>query len=199
MNKTEYYANAADKAKEVMDGVNKGTYDHSLLSEWKDVFSYGKNHHNETLLGIDYNYNLSGWKEWDSQLSSCHQSGKLWSGWGDFLAERRYWKNFPDGPRKDAVYSKQILLNNGVLVDWWATTDGKPYNGTNAVFADYRPMFVAFTVNKDPVTGLPASAAFDYTKPICGGMGINKRHQLNSGSSLVCRICGTRRKGSQLG
>lgn len=85
---------------------------------------------------------------------------------GGFLAERRYWKNFPDGPRKDAVYSKQILLNNGVLVDWWATTDGKPYNGTNAVFADYRPMFVAFTVNKDPVTGLPASAAFDYTKPI---------------------------------
>lgn len=42
LNKTEYYANAADKAKEVMDGVNKGTYDHSLLSEWKDVFSYGK-------------------------------------------------------------------------------------------------------------------------------------------------------------
>lgn len=87
-------------------------------------------------------------------------------------------ENFPDGPRKDAVYSKQILLNNGVLVDWWATTDGKPYNGTNAVFADYRPMFVAFTVNKDPVTGLPASAAFDYTKPIWGGMCINKRHQL---------------------
>lgn len=178
LNKTEYYANAADKAKEVMDGVNKGTYDHSLLSEWKDVFSYGKNHHNETLLGIDYNSNFGGWQEWDSQLSSCHQSGKLWSGWGDFLAERRYWKNFPDGPRKDAVYSKQILLNNGVLVDWWATTDGKPYNGTNAVFADYRPMFVAFTVNKDPVTGLPASAAFDYTKPIWGGMCINKRHQL---------------------
>ncbi len=49
LNKTEYYANAADKAKEVMDGVNKGTYDHSLLSEWKDVFSYGKNHHNEYL------------------------------------------------------------------------------------------------------------------------------------------------------
>ena len=54
LNKTEYYANAADKAKEVMDGVNKGTYDHSLLSEWKDVFSYGKNHHNETLLGMGF-------------------------------------------------------------------------------------------------------------------------------------------------
>ena len=68
-----------DKAKEVMDGVNKGTYDHSLLSEWKDVFSYGKNHHNETLLGIDYNSNFGGWQEWDSQLSSCHQSGKFFN------------------------------------------------------------------------------------------------------------------------
>lgn len=178
MNKTEYYANAADKAKEVMDGVNKGTYDHSLLSEWKDVFSYGKNHHNETLLGIDYNskfWRLAGMGFTTFILSSIRKTLE-WL--GGFFGRAPLLENFPDGPRKDAVYSKQILLNNGVLVDWWATTDGKPYNGTNAVFADYRPMFVAFTVNKDPVTGLPASAAFDYTKPIWGGMCINKRHQL---------------------
>lgn len=178
LNQNEYYAKAADKAKEVIDGVNNGMYDHALLPDWGDVFSYGKNHHNETLLGIDYNSNLGGWSEGDSQLSSCHQSGKLWSGWGDFLAERRYWKNYPEGPRKDAVYSKRILLNNEVAVDWWATTDGKPYNGNNAVFSDYRPMFVAFSVNKDKATGLPVEAAFDYTQPIWGGMCINKRHQL---------------------
>ena len=89
MEPTNGIAYLADKAKEVMDGVNKGTYDHSLLSEWKDVFSYGKNHHNETLLGIDYNSNFGGWQEWDSQLSSCHQSGKLWSGWGHFFALNR--------------------------------------------------------------------------------------------------------------
>ncbi len=177
LNKTELYATAATKAKEVIDGVNSGKYPHGLLADYADVYSYGNNQHFETLLGIDYNSIPGGWSEGDSQLSSCHQSGKLWSGWGDFLAERRYWKNFPDGPRKDATYSKQILLNNKVPVDWWATTDGEAYNGKNAAAPDFRPMFVAFSVNKD-ASGAPVAAPFDYTKPVWGGMCINKRHHL---------------------
>lgn len=185
LNKTEYYATAATKAKEVIDGVNNGTYDQGLLPNWEDVFSYGMNHHHETLLGIDYNSNLGGWSEGDSQLSSCHQSGKLWSGWGDFLAERRYWAHYPDGPRKDAVYSKQILLNDEIPVDWWATTDGEAYNGENAAAPDFRPMFIAFSVNKD-ANGSPVSAAFDYTQPVWGGMCINKRHQLIRYSEVLC-------------
>lgn len=185
LNKTEYYAQAATKAKEVIDGVNNGTYDHGMLSNWADIFSYGNNHHFETLLGIDFNATPGGWSDGDSQFSSCHQSGKLWSGWGDFLPERRYWKKFPDGPRKDAVYSKQILLNNGVPVDWWATTDGKAYNGSNNAVPDYRPMFVAFSVNKDDA-GQPIAAPFDYTKPVWGGMCINKRHQLIRYSEVLC-------------
>ncbi|MDE5761708.1 MAG: RagB/SusD family nutrient uptake outer membrane protein, partial [Bacteroides sp.] len=128
LNKTEMYVQAAAKAKEVIDGVNNGTYPHGLLDAYEEVFSYGNNHHFETLLGIDYNATPGGWSGYDSQLSSCHQSGKL-NGWGDFLAERRYWKNYPDGPRKDAVYAKMIRLNNGEVVDWWATTDGEAYNG----------------------------------------------------------------------
>lgn len=176
MNKAEYYAKAADKAKEVID--NSGTYGLSLLDEWANVYSYGMNHHNETLLGIDYNSTTGGWSDGDSQLSSCHQLGSLF-GWGDFLAERRYWKNYPDGPRKDAVFAKQILLADGkTLVDWWATTDGKPYDGTNAVISEYRPMYVALTVNKEPGTGLPALSSYDRSKPFWGGMCINKRHQL---------------------
>ncbi|MGV8828757.1 MAG: RagB/SusD family nutrient uptake outer membrane protein [Breznakibacter sp.] len=177
LNKTEYYATAADKAKEVID--NSGTYGLSLLDEWANVYSYGMNHHNETLLGIDYNSTTGGWGDGDSQLSSCHQFGSLSGGWGDFLAERRYWKNYPNGPRKDAVFAKQILLADGkTLVDWWATTDGKPYDGTNAVINEYRPMYVALTVNKEPATGLPALSSYDCSKPFWGGMCINKRHQL---------------------
>lgn len=181
LNKSEYYTQAATKAKEVIDGVRSGTYDHALLSDWDNVYSYGMNHHNETLLGIDYNAKTGGWSGWDSQFSSCHQLGSL-GGWGDFLAERRYWKNYPDGPRKDAVYAKQLLLADGTtLVDWWATTDGEPYNGENAVVSDYRPMFVAFTVNAGPAT-----APYDYTQPFWGGMCINKRHQLIRYSEVLC-------------
>jgi starch-binding outer membrane protein, SusD/RagB family len=184
MKKTEYYAQAAAKAKEVIDGVNSGKYPHSLLADWNEVFSYGNNHHNEALLGIDYNSTAGGWSDGDSQLSSCHQSGKL-QGWGDFLAERYYWANYPDGPRKDAVYAKTLHTGEGNDVDWWATTDGQPYNGSNAVCADYRPMFVAFTVNKAD-DGTPLAAAYDCTKPFWSGMCINKRHQLIRYSEVIC-------------
>ncbi|MDO4163852.1 MAG: RagB/SusD family nutrient uptake outer membrane protein [Bacteroides sp.] len=171
LNQTSYYTTAAAKAKEVIDGVNNGTYDQALRDDWDDVYSYALNHHNETLLGIDYNSTVGGWSDGDSQFSSCHQLNTL-SGWGDFLPERRYWKNYPDGPRKDAVFAKQLLLADGVtLVDWWATTDGQPYDGSNAVVGDYRPMYVSFTVNTD-------LGAYDYTKPFWTGMCINKRHQL---------------------
>lgn len=183
LNKTEMYAQAASKAKEVIDGVNNGTYPHGLLNAYEEVYSYGNNHHFETLLGIDYNSTPGGWSEGDSQLSSCHQSGKLGGGWGDFLAERRYWKNFPDGPRKDAVYAKQIRLNSGEIVDWWATTDGEAYNGTNNAVPDFRPIFIAFSVNDD---NGPAAAPYDYTKPFWSGMCLNKRHQLIRYSEVLC-------------
>ena len=172
LNKTEYYAEAAKKAKEVIDGVNNGTYNHGLLEKWEDVYSYGNNHHFETLLGIDYNTTTGGWSDYDSQFSSCHQLAGL-KGWGDFIPERKFWLNYPDGPRKDAVFAKQLLTSQGVLVDWWATQDGEPYNGQNAVVSDYRPMYVSFTVNDGP-----AAAPYDYTKPFWEGMCINKRHQL---------------------
>ena len=182
LNKTEYYAKAAAKAKEVIDGVNAGKYNQKLLSDWSQVYSYGNNHHPETLLGIDYNDTPGGWNSYDSQLSSCQQLGSL-QGWGDFLPERRYWAEYPAGPRKDAIFAKQLLLNDGkTLVDWWATKDGEPYKVTtgtdgkvvsNSVIAEYRPMYVEFTINDGP-----SKAPYDYTKPFWGGMCINKRHQL---------------------
>lgn len=177
LNKTAMYAEAAAKAKEVIDGVESKKYDQALLPEWKDVYNFGKNHNNETLLGMDYNSTPGGWSDGDSQFASCHQSGKLWGGWGDFLAERRFWKDFPAGPRKNAVYSERILLSNKVAVDWWATNDGEAYNGKNNVVPDFRPMFIGFSLNKD-ASGKPVAAPFDYNLPVWDGMCINKRHQV---------------------
>ena len=188
LNKTENYALAAAKAKEVIDGVEAGTYDQALWADWNKVYSYGMNHHNETILGIDYNSTPGGWSNQDSQISSCHQFTTINGGWGDFLAERHFWKNFPDGARKDAVYAKQIYVS-GNTVDWWATTDGEAYTKnedgtTNAVISDFRPMFVGFTVNDN--VGSPAVADYDYTKPFWGGMCVNKRHQLIRYSEVLC-------------
>lgn len=183
MKKTEYYGMAADKAKEVVDGVNSGRYPNGLLADWADVYSYGNNFSREAIVGITYRMQTGGWSNFDSQLTSCHQIGSL-SGWGDFLAERKFWATFPDGPRKDYVYAKKMLTGNGVCVDWWATEDGQPYDGTNAVVSEYRPMFVAYTLNAGE--GAPAAAPYDYTKPFWTGMCAGKTHQVIRYSEVIC-------------
>ena len=72
-----------------MDGVNKGAYDPLCFLNGRMFSLMVKTIIMRRSLGIDYNSNFGGWQEWDSQLSSCHQSGKLWvAGW--VLAERRY-------------------------------------------------------------------------------------------------------------
>ena len=182
MNKTEYYATAADKAKEVVDGVKSGKYPHGLCSSWADVYSYGNNFSKECILGIVYKSQPGGWSNNDSQFTSCHQLGSL-GGWGDFLAERYFWSLFPDGPRKDYVYAKKLRsAYNNTLVDWWATTDGLPYNGktgeeSNAVVSEYRPMFVAFTVNAGEGNS-PLAQPYDPALPFWGNMCLNKTHQI---------------------
>ena len=52
---TEYYKLAAEQAKSVID--NNGSYGFILNPEWKDVYSYGEDNHNECILGIYYNAN----------------------------------------------------------------------------------------------------------------------------------------------
>lgn len=164
-----YYAKAAAKAKEVIDGVNSGRYQHVMDPEWKNVYSYGNNYNKETVLGI----NFSATKDWstDSELSSCCFFESL-GGWGDAWGEIKFWKNFPEGPRKAAVYDPQIRLKDGTLVDWWAlNTDG------SAVVPERHPMFSVFTLNAD-ANNKEVAAPYDYTKPPYMGMCTDTRHQL---------------------
>lgn len=188
LNKSEYYAKAADKAEEVIKAVNSNG-SQTLLSDWNNVYAYGLTN-NEDILSIFYNSSYGSWGWDDSQLTSCHVMQSMPGGWGDFLAERRFWANYPDGPRKDAVYSKTLRTNNGNNVDWWATVDGKAYNGikgdgSNAVIRDYRPMFNGFSVNIDD-NGSPIKGAYDCTKRIYEGMTIDKHHQLIRYSEVIC-------------
>lgn len=188
LNKTEYYALAADKAKEVIDAVNARGIQ-SLLPDWNDVYNYGNNYSSECILGIYYNPNYGSWGWDDSTLSSCHvlQYYDTWQGWGDFIPERYFWLNYPAGPRKDAVYCKTLPTKSGNNVDWWATTDGKPYSADtkNAVIKDYRPMFTPFAANMDD-TDKPLKEKFDCTKPFYKGMCLDKSHQLIRYSEVLC-------------
>lgn len=166
LNKTDYYAKAAEKAKEVIDGVNSGKYEYILEPEFKHVYAPSHNYTNETVVGINYTGDF-GWDQ-DSQLTSSNYFESL-GGWGDAWGEIRFWKNMPAGPRKDAIYNPKILLGNkegGQLVDWWE----KDANGVNYV-AENHPMFCIYTVG-------PGNTDYDYTKPASLDMTNDHRHRI---------------------
>ena len=116
----EYYKLAAEQAKAVIDG--NGTYGFILNQEWKDVYSMGNNYNMETVVGI--NNDAKGWWDHDSQLSSCCRFEGLGDGgWGDAWGEIAFWKRYPEGPRKDAIYAPKVTMQKKNTItesyDWW--------------------------------------------------------------------------------
>lgn len=116
----EYYKLAADKAEEVINGVENGTYYYRLLDEYNQVYSVQWSTANpEVLLGIYYNRDRTPQM---TPLTDFLQDQKQ-AGWGDTNGEIKFWKEFPEGPRKDATYFPKIMLADGELHDWWYDTD----------------------------------------------------------------------------
>ncbi len=193
LNKTEYYKMAADKAKEVIDGVNSGKYPQGLNPEWKDVYSYGNNFSNEEIVTISFIATPGNMSNSSSQFSLCHRFAQLNGGWGDFLGERHFWATYPEGPRKDAVYDPLLYIyqrddaGNPICVSWWATKDEKPYaiGQTNNLISVYHPMFSAFSVNADDA-GNPVAAPYEYDKPQITLMSIDKSQRVIRYAEVLC-------------
>ena len=176
---TEYYKLAAELAKDVI--TNNGTYGFILNPDWKEVYSMGNNYNMETVLGI--NNDAKGWWDHDSQLSSCCRFEGLGDGgWGDAWGEIAFWKRYPEGPRKNAIYAPKVTFQETITekigdkevkkdkiskaVYWWELdNNGKP------VVDAYHPMFTIFTVNADE-KGNMLKQPYDY-------MGINYKGTVN--------------------
>jgi hypothetical protein len=160
LKKTEYYAKAAEQAKSVIDGVNSGTYEYILETEYKNVYAPSHNYTNETVVGISYSSSFL-WSD-DSQMTSSNLFESL-GGWGDGWGEIKFWKEFPEGPRKDATYNPKILEANkvgGELLDWW-----------DERIPEQHPMYSIFTVG-------PNNTDYDYRLPASLNMTNNHRHRL---------------------
>ena len=117
----EYYKMAAAKAKEVIDKNNE--YGFYLDDTWSHVYSIAHNYNKETLVGIDNNYINGSWDH-DSQLTSCNRFEGLGDGgWGDSWGEIAFWKRYPEGPRKDAIYAPKVTFQDGTKItkvcNWW--------------------------------------------------------------------------------
>lgn len=84
------------------------------------VYSWEYNNKNkELLLGIYYNRDQTNQA---APLTDFLQD-MAQGGWGDTNGEIKFWKAFPEGPRKDATYFPKIILSDGELHDWWYDTD----------------------------------------------------------------------------
>lgn len=182
---TEYYKLAAELAKDVI--TNNGTYGFFLNPDWKDVYSMGNNYNMETVLGI--NNDAKGWWDHDSQLSSCCRFEGLGDGgWGDAWGEIAFWKRYPEGPRKNAIYAPKVTFQETITekigdkevkkdkiskaVYWWELdNNGKP------VVDAYHPMFTIFTVNADE-KGTMLKQPYDYMGINYKGMVNDRRHNL---------------------
>ena len=170
----EYYRLAAEQAKSVID--NNGSYGFILNPEWKQVYSMGNNYNMETVLGI--NNDARGWWDHDSELSSCCRFESLGdAGWGDAWGEIAFWKRYPEGPRKDAVYAPKITFQNEYTitkaVDWWQLKE----DGKTPEVEEYHPMFCVFTTNAD-VNGNELDQPYDYMAPNYKGMVNDRRHNV---------------------
>jgi len=182
---TEYYKLAAELAKDVI--TNNGTYGFILNPDWKEVYSMGNNYNMETVLGI--NNDAKGWWDHDSQLSSCCRFEGLGDGgWGDAWGEIAFWKRYPEGPRKNAIYAPKVTFQETITekigdkevkkdkiskaVYWWELdNNGKP------VVDAYHPMFTIFTVNADE-KGNMLKLPYDYMGINYKGMVNDRRHNL---------------------
>ena len=170
LNKTNYYELAASKAKEVIDGVNSGKYEFKLDDDFKKVYAMDNNYNLETVVGLNYYPVIGSWRDDTSQLTSTTLFESL-GGWGDSWGELKFWKEFPEGPRKNAVYVPQIRLKTGQLVNFWDKDQGAP------VVSEQHPMLSTFMVNVDE-NGKNVDTPFDYTKAPSRNMTNNHRHRL---------------------
>ncbi len=167
---TEYYKLAAGKAKEVIDGTENHTYYYKLLDEYSKVYSWEYNNKNtELLLGIYYNRDQTNQA---APLTDFLQD-MAQGGWGDTNGEIKFWKEFPEGPRKDATYFPKIILNDGKEYDWWYDTNPP----SREVVA---PVFMK------TVEGAVRGTEFDYTNPAPVNAAGEKTFQLIRLSQVYC-------------
>lgn len=143
----EYYQKAAQCALDVINGVDNGTYEYILEDDYSNVYDPSEhNYTNEVVVGINYSGTSGSEVDWFPKEQLFGSLG----GWRGGVGEYRFWKAFPDGPRKDATYAPKIYWK-GKLVDWW-------YKEGDDSIIERHPMFINLQAGIN-------DGKFDYTQP----------------------------------
>lgn len=168
----KYYTLAANKAEEVINLMesDKENYYYSLLENYADVYSLKYSSSNpEIILGLYYHRDRSSHSMPLTDFLFDMKQG----GWGDTNGEIKFWKEFPEGPRKDATYFPKIMLADGKLYDWWYDTEP----ASREVVA---PVFIK------TAEAAARGEEFDYTDPTAGQSSGQKTLQVIRLSELYC-------------
>jgi len=136
---TSKYALAASKAKEIIDGVANGTYSYKLLSNYADLWKWENGYETksnaEDVYTCFYNVNAGDWSD-----NGTNSNGNRWApssmypqnlgGWSDMFAELNFFKEFPEGPRKDATFLTEATIQvdgKNSTMTWKDFTSSHPY------------------------------------------------------------------------
>jgi hypothetical protein len=114
---SEYYRLAADKAREVIDASENGTYYYQLFDEYWKVHSKEYNYNSpESLLSFFFTRIVNGQSSNFGVTCLPEETG----GWSSMRAEIKFWKDFPAGPRKKATYGAVYYhKQDNKIVPWF--------------------------------------------------------------------------------
>lgn len=156
LKQTEFYSKAAEMAKAVIDGVEDNTYYYTLEPNYKDRFMYQSNPYSqEGVVAVKFNRdNPWGWSGLDSWLAVTQAYESVTKGgWGDAVGEIKFWKEMPEGPRKDAIYGSdggKIMVekgdNQGKRINWYDKNEKGAY-----IVSECHPMFRTLLYGGGPV------------------------------------------------
>ncbi|MGJ1195058.1 RagB/SusD family nutrient uptake outer membrane protein [Sphingobacterium spiritivorum] len=125
LNKTDYYALARDKAKEILDDgkINKHSYD--LEPIFQNLWLYANRYTNKEFMFTLYASSLTG------PGSYLHRAIRPWDhgegGWGDWQSDKRFLNQYPKGNGDRLNGSFYLTMIDGT--SWQNTDYAQPYVG----------------------------------------------------------------------
>lgn len=165
LNQTKYYSEAASLARNIIEETKENMYYYLLEDNYKNKYNYVTNNYSkEGIVAVKYNKDNPGW--WlgtESQLGVAQAYESVSNqGWGDAVAEIAFWKDMPDGPRKETIYGGEngkILVYKGKkLIDWYQKDESGNY-----ICKEAHPMFRTLLTGADGEKD-EIMIDYDYTK-----------------------------------
>ncbi len=120
LNDASKYALAASKAKEVIDGA--GTWGYKLMEDIADLYSKDYNYENKACEEVVLAFHNDN--QWGCPL--CGLPGE-YGGWDVYYADLNFFKSYPEGPRKDAIFMWEFPMADGTVKNYTELAKKHPY------------------------------------------------------------------------